>query len=92
LIEIGSKTAEKNSAQTNRQTDRHYENYGRLAANQKNPWIAEISYSVQKSGSRNQMVMSQFSPEVHNSCCFAGVLNIWRNHPKCCQIAKIWSY
>jgi len=26
LIEIGSKTAEKNSAQTNRQTDRHYEN------------------------------------------------------------------
>jgi len=32
LIEIGSKTAEKNSAQTNRQTDRqtdrHYENNG----------------------------------------------------------------
>jgi len=38
LIEIGSKTAEKNSAQTNRQTnrqtDRHYENNGHLAVNQ----------------------------------------------------------
>jgi len=31
LIEIGSKTAEKNSAQTNRRTDRHYENNGHLA-------------------------------------------------------------
>jgi len=35
LIQIGSKTAEKNSAQTNRQTDnkqtnRHYENNGHL--------------------------------------------------------------
>jgi len=27
--------AEKNSAQTNRQTDRHYENNGHLAVNQK---------------------------------------------------------
>jgi len=38
LIEIGSKTAEKNSAQTNiqtnKQTDRHYENTGHLAVNQ----------------------------------------------------------
>jgi len=34
LIEIGSKMAEKNSAQTNRQTDRHYENSGYLAVNQ----------------------------------------------------------
>jgi len=34
LIEIGSKTAEKNSSQTNRQTDRHYENNGHLAVNQ----------------------------------------------------------
>jgi len=34
LIEIGLKTAEKNSAQTNRQTDRHYENNGHLAVNQ----------------------------------------------------------
>jgi len=34
LIEIGSKTAEKNSAQTNRQTNRHYENSGHLAVNQ----------------------------------------------------------
>jgi len=39
LIEIGSKTAEKNSAQTNketdRQTNRHYENNVHLAVNQK---------------------------------------------------------
>ena len=34
LIEIGSKTAEKNSAQTNKQTNRHYENNGHLAVNQ----------------------------------------------------------
>ena len=34
LIEIGSKKAEKNSAQTNRQTDRHYKNNGHLAVNQ----------------------------------------------------------
>ena len=37
LIEIGSKTAEKNSAQTkqaNGQTNRHYENNGQLAVNQ----------------------------------------------------------
>jgi len=34
LIEIGSKTAEKNSAQTNRQTGRHYQNNGHLAVNQ----------------------------------------------------------
>jgi len=33
LIEIGSKTAEKNC--TNKQTDRHYENNGHLAVNQK---------------------------------------------------------
>jgi len=38
LIQIGSKTAEKNSAQTNKQTDRqtnrHYRNNGHLAVNQ----------------------------------------------------------
>jgi len=34
LIEIGSKMAEKNSAQTNKQTDKHYENNGHLAVNQ----------------------------------------------------------
>jgi len=44
LIEIGTKTAEKNSAQTNKQTDktnrqtnRHYENNGHLAVNQYKP-------------------------------------------------------
>jgi len=35
LIQIGSKTAGKNSAQTDKQTDRHYENNGHLAVNQK---------------------------------------------------------
>jgi len=42
LIQIGSKTAEENSAQTKKQTDkqtdkqtnRHYENNGHLAVNQ----------------------------------------------------------
>jgi len=34
LIQIGPKTAEKNSAQTNKQTNRHYENNGHLAVNQ----------------------------------------------------------
>ena len=40
MIEIGSKTAEKNSTQTNkqtnRQTDRLYESNGHLAVNQYN--------------------------------------------------------
>jgi len=35
LIQIGSKTAEKNSAQTNRHTDRHYENNVHFAVNKK---------------------------------------------------------
>jgi len=34
LIEIGSKMAEKNSAQTKKQTNRHYENNGHMAVNQ----------------------------------------------------------
>jgi len=47
LIEIGSKTAEKNSAQTNRQTinrqtNRHYENNGHLAVNQKQPAVGYV--------------------------------------------------
>jgi len=37
LIQIGSKTTEKNSAQTNRQTNRHYKNNGHLAVNQNKP-------------------------------------------------------
>ena len=45
LIQIGSKTAEKNSVQTNKQTDRqtnrHYGNNGHLAVNQ----LYEIFYS-----------------------------------------------
>jgi len=37
LIEMGSKTSEKNSAQVNRQTNKQtdYENNGHLAVNQK---------------------------------------------------------
>jgi len=37
-MQVSSKsnqTAEKNSAQTNKQTNRHYENNGHLAVNQK---------------------------------------------------------
>jgi len=34
LIQIGLKTVEKNSAETNKQTDRHYENNCHLAVNQ----------------------------------------------------------
>ena len=34
LTEIRSKTAEKNSAETNRQTNRHYKNNGLLAVNE----------------------------------------------------------
>jgi len=36
LIKIESKTAEKNSAQTNKQTDRHYEKWS-LGREPKNP-------------------------------------------------------
>ena len=39
LIEIGSKTAEKNCK--NKQTDRHYENNGHLAVNQNSPLFPE---------------------------------------------------
>ena len=39
LIQIGSKTAEKNSAQTNRQTNRHYETNGHFATNQNSFWL-----------------------------------------------------
>jgi len=54
LIQIGSKTAEKNSAQTNRQTNRqtdkqtnrHYENNGHLAVNQKCV-LANISLPIE---------------------------------------------
>jgi len=48
LIEIGSKTAEKNSAQTNRhrQTKRHYENNGHLAVNQNKKLDASSSHDV----------------------------------------------
>ena len=49
LIEIGSKTAEKNSAQTNKQTDRHYENNGHLAVNQKHTVPREVTLEVKRS-------------------------------------------
>jgi len=41
LIEIGSKTAQKNSAQT----DRHYKNNGHLAVNQKYP-LLDTQYHI----------------------------------------------
>ena len=50
LIEIGSKTAERNSAQTNKQTNkqtnRHYENNGHLAVNQKVSFAVNIRLSL----------------------------------------------
>jgi len=49
LIEIGSKMAEKNSAQTDRQTDRHYENNGHLAVNQYNKiyvWMLKTIFAL----------------------------------------------
>jgi len=66
LIQIGSKTAEKNSAQTNkhrqtdRQTDRHYENNGHLAVNQQRT-SRELSLDVY--GVRAGSVESQVSGE-----------------------------
>jgi len=50
LIQIGSKTAEKNSAQANKQTNRHYENNGHLAVNQ--------NYAETTSDERSQYVSS----------------------------------
>jgi len=50
LIEIGSKTAEKNSAQTNRQTERqtnrHNENNGHLAVNQYSEVISNATITA----------------------------------------------
>jgi len=54
LIEIGSNTAEKNSAQTNkqtnrqtdRQTNRHYENNGHLAVNQYTIEMSSFFFSL----------------------------------------------
>jgi len=49
LIEIGLKTAEKNSAQTNKQTDRHNENNGHLAWNQYATRVLVCIIAVSKS-------------------------------------------
>jgi len=58
LIKIGSKTAEKNftNKQTKKQTDRHYENNGHLAVNQK-----RISPSIH--------VAEKSHADVHNKNC-----------------------
>jgi len=63
LIEIGSKTAEKNSAQTNKQTDnrqtnRHYENNGHLAVNQK-----QKTEMLRRNGPVTKSVESVLRPE-----------------------------
>jgi len=54
LIEMGSKTAEKNSAQTHRQTDRHYENNGHLAVNQN----YQLESQVASTGNRLSLVLA----------------------------------
>ena len=52
LIQIRSKTAEKNAAQTNRQTNRHYENNGHLAVNQKYDINPELFFQLDKGDRR----------------------------------------
>jgi len=71
LIEIGSKTAEKNSAQTNRQTDkqtnrqtdRHYENNGHLAV--------------------NQLLNQKFHYDKRKYSFSARIVHIWNSLPNC---------
>jgi len=65
LIEIGSKTAEKNSAQTtnrqtNRQTDRdrHYENSGHLAVNQQ---YTKLKFESVKASSNDIININRFA-------------------------------
>jgi len=61
LIEIGSKTAEKNSAQTNRQKDRQYKNNGHLAVNQK-----DASFAIKEQCACNKRETS-FDPTIATS-------------------------
>jgi len=60
LIEIGSKTAEKNSAQTNRQTDRHYENNGHLAVNQ------QLTLNRFTTSTNCKLIRFQLTPQTDN--------------------------
>ena len=80
LIEIGSKTAEKNSAQTNkqtdRQTDRHYENNGHLALNR---------YKTDSNQDTDQrpfthMNMSMYSLQFFPSCICLRAQKKYRMH------------
>jgi len=52
LVEIGSKTAQKNSAQTkkqtDKQTDRHYENNGHLAVNLEQSGAGKVTPGMSK--------------------------------------------
>jgi len=74
LIKIGSKTAEKNSAQTNRQNNRHYENNGHLAVNQKkgNKWGSQANnvYSTERNQQMNQDCITPHSPHGANELRF----------------------
>jgi len=71
LIQIGSKTAEKNSAQTNRQTnrrtDRHYENNGHLAVNQ---YLLLTGTVSQKSMASFHMTLCQQNLQPQQSFCW----------------------
>jgi len=58
LIEIGSKTAEKNF--TDRQTNRHYENNGHLAVNQK---LSKVIEAIRIAAGEQHCL--QFSDFIH---------------------------
>jgi len=88
LIQIGSKTAEKNSAQTNRQTDRqtnrHYENNGHLAVNQLTEKLIEIHFQnhVQRTD------MSELSHLIFGKGVYVPYLKFSRRHWSCCL--SVW--
>jgi len=82
LIQIGSKTAEKNSAQTNKQTDRqtnrHYENNGHLAVNQFT-WIDNtmgLCYTVCKMSAVHCLTELEFCWEFMNKSVIKVAENI----------------
>jgi len=68
LIEIGSKTAEKNSAQTNRQTNRHYENNGHLAVNQKSEHLTKSKHTNFQAGKTIRQLVRKMITRGQNVC------------------------
>jgi len=99
LIEIGSKTADKNSAQTNRQTyrqtDRHYENNGHLAVNQYSVTALETAKHHAKFGERRRCSSEAMT---RNPLKFAGVPKlldrsqplVGRSSPYCDDMWRIY--